>query len=424
MLKKLQTRFILTSISAVCIVLIILFSTINIFNYAQVRNNAKETLIYLSRNGGTFNNFKEPMATPPAKPEGEDIMPPSRAPYSDLKLSHFGAETPFEVRFFSVYILNNQVIKYDLGQIAAIDETQAQIMALQLNKKNKEEGYYNDYRYLRWQDDDLTVYTFVDCERDLSSARSFLYNSIIVCLLGLSAFFILIWLLSRKVMEPIAESYAKQKQFITNASHELKTPLTVINSCADVLELEEGSSKWIDGIRSEVSRLSDLTNNLVSLSLMEEENHEVIKSEFSISNCALELVNNFTLRAQEEGYVLKYDIAKNLNYLGNEKNIKQLMSILLDNLLKYGDKSENVQFNLSLKGKYIVISTHNKTEMSEGKHNEIFERFYRGDKSRSRTKDGFGIGLSLAKSICEGHNGKIEAEVKDGYIDINAYLKV
>ena len=398
MIKHLRRRFILIAMLSVALVLSILMGAINFANYTQVRENADETLEMILSNDGVFPDMGPGgMGFPGDRPQDFD--------------RRFNEETPFEIRYFSVTLdEEGEAKEVLLTQIAAIDEDEAEELAEELYEKKKSFGYADDYRYQAKETDRGTVYAFLNCSRDLDSARRFLRTSILVSLIGMAGVFGLLVVLSKRILAPVAESYAKQKRFITDASHELKTPLSVISSCTDVVEMENGASKWTEGIRAEVKKLSALIQDLVSLSRMDEEESRLVMSEVDLSRLMKDTLYSFALSAEEQEKKMVSDIDSGITLKGNEKTLQQLVAILADNALKYSPDGDTITFSLKRKGQKVYLSEENASSLPPGKHDELFDRFYRGDPSRSKETEGYGIGLSLAQSIVNGHGGKISAE--------------
>lgn len=252
---------------------------------------------------------------------------------------------------------------------------------------------------------------------DGSMSRSALMQSTTISgivLLGCVALvLILIFLLSKKAVKPIAESYEKQKQFVTDANHELKTPLTLILANLDIAEAELGKNEWLDDIRSEGHRMTELVNQLVSLSRMDEDGHKMNISEVSFSEIVSDRVSEFEHLARERGKTLSASIDKDVKYHGDEALLHRLIGILMDNAIKYCDNDGEIRITLS-RGRRVVLTVENTyAAVGELELNRLFDRFYRADKARKFT-GGYGIGLSMAKAIVEKHKGDIMAYKKDG----------
>lgn len=395
MIKKLRQKFILISMFSLTFVIAIIIGIINIHNYSSIVKRADEKLELIINNNGIFPREKD-----------NKIMPP------DNKMS---PEAPFETRYFSVTFNNNgEVIKVNIDRIAAIDELSAESYATSLYNNSKTKGFFKNYRYQSKTRDTETLYVFIDCQHDLITFREFLYASLLFSLIGITTIFLLVFFSSKIILKPISESYEKQKHFITDASHELKTPLTVIDASADVLEMEVGENEWITSIKDQVTRLTKLTEDLLMLSRMNETNR-VIFTDFSLSEVLKDSIKRFESVAISQGKTIETNIPNNISYNGEINMISQLFSILLDNALKYTNEKGLIKVSLSETEKNKKIVFYNTCENIEiGNHDYLLERFYRKDSSRNSNTGGHGIGLSIAKSIIDNHKGKINIKSDDG----------
>ena len=234
--------------------------------------------------------------------------------------------------------------------------------------------------------------------------------SLIISASGLVAVLVLIYILSGIVVKPIAKNIEKQKRFITDAGHELKTPITVIDADAELVELDYGENEWLTDIKKQTKRLATLTKDLIYLSRVEEDGYKPACLDFPISDMISERAMSFLAIAKTKGKELELNIEPMLSFRGDEKSISQLVSLLMDNAIKYSDEQGIISLNLYKSGKSIVIDMYNTCEYVDPHSVErIFDRFYRADESRSRETGGYGIGLSIAKAIVTRHKGKIRA---------------
>ena len=327
-------------------------------------------------------------------------------------------EMPYESRFFTVTVNDaGDVLSVDTGKIAAVDMADAVEYAQEALESGKERGFIDDYRWRKADTEDGALLLFLDCGRNLDTFRSFLLTSIAVSALGLLAVFLLILAFSGRVVRPVAESYEKQKRFITDAGHEIKTPLAIIEADADVLEMElDGESEWLSDIRLQTRRLTDLTNDLVYLSRMEERADAAPFVDFPLSDIVDETAQSFHSRAMQKRQTFTGEIERNLTLHGDEKAIRQLVSILLDNAVKYTPEDGVIRLRLARQGKHAALSVWNTTATPIPRESldKLFDRFYRTDPSRSSETGGHGIGLSIAKAVVGAHRGKISAETDDG----------
>lgn len=397
MVEILRRKFIIISVSAVFTVVFIIGLFSNLSNYSQIDRNADELLNILAENDGYF-----------PKPNDQDLkypLPPKISP-----------EAPFSTRFFTVKIdAGDNIIGVDTGKVSSTSTDQALNYANKVLQSEKKSGFTDDYKYRLVNKDYGSLLVFVNIGRDLEIFYSFLRNSIITGLIAIISVFIIVLVFSKKAIAPIAESYEKQKQFITDAGHELKTPLAIINTNVEVIEIDYGESQWTKSIHNQVFRLSDLVESLVSLTRMDEEKNQLTKKDFSLSDLVLEASEQFFEMSKLCDKQLVLEVEENISYHGNKQAISQLLSILIDNALKYGLKDNPIRVELKKQGKKIFLQTTNRAEnLRTGNYDILFDRFYRADSSRNSKLKGYGIGLSLAKAIVLKHKGKITAESPNG----------
>lgn len=440
MLKKLRIKFIVSAMIATTIVLAAIIGFINIKNYSDITNSAMAKIELIAENNGRFpqnkpdNGTDDPTKDPPEEPPKENPngengdsginktadtlgLLTNNPALPDDKIHSI--EAPFETRYFTAILdSSGTAIEFADTENIAIDNETAKSYAESLLENSKTQGKISVYRYkLVNFTDGRKAYVFLDCSRDLSTFRDFLQASILISVAGLIVVFVLIIILSGAVMKPIAESYKKQKRFITDASHELKTPLTVIGASCDVLEFDSGENEWTKTIKEQVKELTSLTNKLVFLSKIDEENKKLGFSEFSLSEVCEEKLKGYFVVAKAENKELTTEIAPDLSLNGDMGMIKEMISLLMDNAIKYSDKNGKISFSLKKSGKYKKIIVENTTEnIPDGNLDLLFERFYRPDSSRNSSTGGHGIGLSVVKAVAELHKGNVTATKKDGNI--------
>lgn len=401
MIKKLQRKFIFITMVSLLLVVLILLGAINGLNIYQMEHRNNGAIKILSENQGKFPKFER-------KDEpGHDI------PKQGFQMN---PETQFETRYFIVKSDEYGTIsEIDTGHIAAITAEDARNYAYTVLNEGKKSGYEGVYKYAVVKQDNNYMLIFLDCRIQIQMAKNFLFTSIGVALFTLFFTLILVSFFSKRAIKPIIESTEKQKQFITDAGHEIKTPISIISANADVLELTGGNNEWIDSIRNQTTRLDKLIKNLLTLSRMEEMNVKASFSDFDLSKAVYETANSFKalVDMQEKEFIM--DVQPNIKMHGEESSIQQLVSILVENAIKYSDEKGSIKVSLSYAKKRPKFEVYNTTEgIKTDNLNRLFDRFYRMDSSRSRETGGYGIGLSIAKSIVEAHHGKISAKSEDG----------
>lgn len=395
MIKKLRMKFIALTMFSLLMVLLVIIGTINLLNYKRIVDNADSVLTILSENNGVF-----PKMNNDRRNDGFNPMSP---------------ELPYETRYFSVLIdSTGQILAADMGQIAAVNKDTAVEYARNVFDLNRQKGFMGNYRFIQKASGDNTRIIFMDCGRNLTTFRTFLWISCAISALGLLAVFCMVALLSKRIVKPFSESYEKQKRFITDAGHEIKTPLTIIDADADVLKMDIGENEWLQDIQKQTQRLAELTNSLVCLSRMEEDQNQFQMIDFPFSDVVSETSQSFQALAKSQNKTFNSRIQPMLSLHGDEKALSQLISILLDNALKYSSENGDISLSLEKHNKNIRLSVYNTTEfISQENLKYLFDRFYRTDPSRNSGTGGYGIGLSIAKTIVTAHKGKITASTQD-----------
>ena len=370
MIKRLRRKLIAACMLSLAIVLLVILGGVNLMSYQKVVSDADTVLALLAANDGTF---PKPQGGLQQEPPGDPGI--KRDPFGQRGMS---PETPYESRFFSVLLSEDgQVLEIDTGQIAAVDAEDAAAYAQSVVASGRSSGFWGNYRYLISREDGDSQVIFLDCGRSLSSFRATLFASVALSLVGLGAVLVLLLILSSRIVRPMAESYEKQKQFITDAGHELKTPMTIISADADLAEMECGENQWLADIRRQAQRLIGLTNDLIYLSRMEEEQPRLQLIEFPLSDVVEEMAQSFAAPAQSQGKELSVTIQPMLSCTGDEKAIRQLVSILLDNALKYSPAGGRLAVKLEKQGRSIALTVSNTAAqlLDRDKLPHLFDRF-------------------------------------------------
>ena len=395
MLKKMRWRFIGAAMAAFTAVVLTLLCFVNLWNYHSVTSQQDEALARLMEAEGQKMPFSPGRGAPP---------------FEDW--SHFSPEVQYSLRFFAVhYNSAGKILRVNQDFIVSISEDDAEAYAGAVLDKEKAHGYESGYRYLVSTVADETVVLFLNSEREIQTMRSLLGITLAIAGLCLVVVFGLLVLFSRRAITPYLKNMEAQKQFITNASHELKTPLTAISTSADVLVMEHGEDEWAHNIQVQSGRLAKLIANLVTLSRLDEEDPFPIRTEFSLSDALWEISEPFVSLAQARGKAYTQDIADGLRVTGDRAAVQQMISILLDNALKYSSDGGSISLTARRSGKKAEIAVSNTIDKTQFLDTaRLFDRFYRADESHSNTVSGTGIGLSIAKATAEAHGGKISAK--------------
>lgn len=431
MILSLRRRFIHLSVVALFTLLTLLVVGMNLINYQNVCRDADGILAILAENQGRFpgvgnNDYNNYYSNPSNKETAPDagnasggypaLRPNgSQNPLLDPTYDALSPETPYESRFFSVlFDANGEILEIYTRRITAVDEEQAAEYARCAVDGRSDSGWCDIYRYARSSLEGGTLVVFLDCGRTLDSFHGFLTTSALLSLGAFALISLLFLFFSNRLMRPILETYEMQHRFITDAGHELKTPLAIIRANADLLEMDLGENESIDEIRAQTQRLSTLTSELVLLSRTEE-GAKVQKSDFPISEVVAEAASSFRALAITRRQTIDCNIEPSLTLCGDRSTISKLVSLLLDNALKYSPEGATISVTLSREAKAIALSIENPTEqpLETTQLSHLLERFYRADPSRNSSTGGYGIGLSVADAIVSSHGGKLSISAPD-----------
>lgn len=396
MIQKLRGKFIVLVVTTLLLMFLVRIVATNWLYYRDFTHDADMILNVLQAEAECTSQSEKDVTRYSKIAEQLDLSP----------------EVFFESRYFVVHVGDNQQVKeVCLDNIITVDEAEASRLTTSTLAKNKRHGYNGDFRYCVCEDDSETTLFFLDRGRELQLFWRNIHIQVVITLGGLIFVFILLLFFSRIILRPVEESYAKQKQFIAVAGHELKTPITIIDADSELLrmELPEGN-EWLDDISVQTKRLANLTNDLISLAKLEEVHAGLTKIEFPLSDVISETVQSFRAIAEQQKIVIESQIEPMISYVGDEKLIRQLVGLIVDNALKYTDKSETITVCLEKKPKEIIFKVANKTEWTVHKDiSKVFDRFYRSDSASHSITKGYGLGLAIAKQIIESHEGKISA---------------
>ena len=417
-MKKIRRKFSVIAMLSMFFVLSIIIAAMNYINYQKMGKNLDDVTYILEIGNGSFYESPDPSEenhapSNPSNPQGEDPKAHNKVPEPPKSISE---ETPYQTRYFTVrYDASGTIYATSVGHISAVNATQARAYAAKVYDAAPGTGFIDVYRYRTVKSGDRVLCIFIDAEKELSTYRGSLMTSIAISAAGLFSVFLLLCLFSKLILRPVEESYRKQKQFLTDAGHELKTPLTIIDANTEVLEMEIGSSKWLDSTRNQVIRLTNMVKQFTALAKMDEAQGFLQRARFSLSRALNETVDLFIPVAASTHRTLQVSCVEDLYYVGDEEQFRQLFCLLLDNAIKYSTPDSTIELALSKHGKHLCFTISNDCDgIAKGPQDILFERFYRSDSSRNSSTGGSGIGLSIAHSIVENHKGSIHAESSDG----------
>ena len=406
MIKKMRRRMILAAMLAFFAVIMMIAILVNTVNYVVVTNRADQTLDAILK----FEEREPAQEKPGPKDAANDAPPPQ--PFMGLP----DVEENYMTRFFTVrFDSAGEVVFASIDYIAAVDKDNAEAMAREVYISGKERGYMKAYRYAKDRKDDETIVVFLNTTREQQSMVSLLILTLIISFVSLVIVYILVWILSKRAIRPFANNIKQQKQFITDASHELKTPLTSISTSLDVISMEGGDSEWTENIRQQTGRMSKLVSELVTLSRLDEETPLPNKEHFSLSNAAWEIVDIYMPQAKAQEKKMTIDIEEDVSLFGEKAAIQQMLSVLLDNAIRYSDDKGEIRFSVYKKRNKVNIEVFNTCQYDVVPDvDRLFDRFYRPDESRNSATGGNGVGLSIAKAVVLSHGGRIRASCPSG----------
>lgn len=321
---------------------------------------------------------------------------------------------PFLANIEGVYklqIKDNEIVRESEKVTADVRK-----YAIEISNKNSEEGYIENYIYkVRKTGNNAKEITLMENEEAIKSLKTTVISTIVVGIIGIIIISIIAKKISKTIVKPVEETFEKQKQFISDASHELKTPLAVIEANTEVLQNKIGENKWLTYIQKESQSMNKLVNDLLQLAKMENTKN-INYQKFDLSKEVQMSVAVFESLIYEKQIKLETNIDEGIYFNGEKEDIKHIISIILDNAIKHTEKNNKIIVDVKKEKNDIKIEIKNQGEPIPPEEQEkIFERFYRVDKSRNRNEKRYGLGLSIAKEIVEKYNGTIKASSKDGF---------
>ena len=396
MIQEIRRKFIRIAVAVLSAAMIALAVIINVSNWIEVRGEIRETLTGLAQSAGSGGR----MENGPGK-KGRDRHMQNTLDESRYFLARLSGNGEFSI--------------VDASRASGESEEEMAEMVRTALDSGKNTGMTGHYMYLITEDRGKDTAVFLNIETRLDALNRLLLLSGVACAGGIAASWLLVVLCSKKAIQPLIRNAVQQKQFITDAGHELKTPLTVISANMDVLELNTAPNEWIDNTRKQLAGMSGLINNMIFLSRMDEDGAVLNREPVDLSALVRQEAEPFQAMADFMGKTFEAAVKDGIVLQGDRQALRRMVNQLCDNAMKYSPEEDTIRLHLDASGREIRLTEENslKEPLSKEAVSHLFDRFYRPDASRSRDSGGYGIGLSMVRAVAEKHGGKAGAETKE-----------
>ncbi|MBZ2061397.1 sensor histidine kinase [Streptococcus sanguinis] len=411
MFRKLKIRFILLASAAIVCILLTMIAVLNSVRFLQTNGEIQAVLNILSANNGDFPSVEETAES--------------------LQNDRITIDTIYQYRYFSVvYNEDKTLYSSNLDHLSNLSKEQALSYANKVIKDSRSSGVFKVgsqfYSYQITQDSKTKRYLLVvlDSTNYLESRNDFFWLSIQLCFYSFIFFVLVVSGFSNFAIRPYIKNYENQKRFITNAGHELKTPLAIISANTELQELMTGENEWTESTKDQVKRLSNLINQMVVLARLEEQ-PDVTLVDVNFSEVVKKVAGNFKSVIEKAGKKYEIKLQEDIHVKATEDELYELVSILIDNACKYCDEDGQIFVTLTKakRGKRARLTVAN--SYADGKnvdYSRFFDRFYREDESHNQKQPGYGIGLSMAESLVRIFKGRIWVSYKKGLIGFTVLL--
>ena len=367
----------------------------------------------LKRYVGLYSLDELPGEGSPPEFDGE---PPFDIP-SDAETPEYKLSTFYSVAFSD----SSEPIAIDSGKQGVYTESDLVDTANEILEKGRTSGRHGSLLYMTEKRDGYTLVAFMDITVNMSGMNTLINYTLAAGLIALVVLFIASKHIADRIITPLEQNDIRQKQFVSDAGHELKTPLSVINANAELLQRQSGDNEWLSNIRYETDRMSTLVKQLLDLSRAE--NAELVTENIDLSRSVTGEVLPFESVAFEQGLTIESDIAEGIFVSGNRSQLTQVVSILLDNAIRHSSGGDTVTVSLHTEHKQAVLTVTNPSEpIPAEKLARLFERFYRVDEVRNSEEGHYGLGLAIAKAITERHGGNIGVKCEDGKVSFKVTI--
>lgn len=411
MFRKLKIRFILLASAAIVCILLTMIAVLNSVRFLQTNGEIQAVLNILSANNGDFPSVEETAES--------------------LQNDRITIDTIYQYRYFSVvYNEDKTLYSTNLDHLSNLSKEQALSYANKVIKNSRSSGVFKVgsqfYSYQITQDSKTKRYLLVvlDSTNYLESRNDFFWLSIQLCFYSFIFFVLVVSGFSNFAIRPYIKNYENQKRFITNAGHELKTPLAIISANTELQELMTGENEWTESTKDQVKRLSNLINQMVVLARLEEQ-PDVTLVDVNFSEVVKKVAGNFKSVIEKAGKKYEIKLQEDIHVKATEDELYELVSILIDNACKYCGEDGQIFVTLTKakRGKRARLTVAN--SYADGKnvdYSRFFDRFYREDESHNQKQPGYGIGLSMAESLVRIFKGRIWVSYKKGLIGFTVLL--
>ena len=424
-IKKLRHKFILIAFISFMLVMATMSITIFTANLISTTRQVYNTLNFLAEGGSEqvvlFNDFSTEDEAPPD--DGSFLSGFYNAMQDMFNTNaKSNEEIMFSLRYFAVVFKEGE--EPEVFHLFEMNEEEAVHRAQLVLAENREFGVEDNLAHIIKTKKDTTVVLFMNVETERANVRRVGNIALFLTVFSSILAFVIIRIFSNFAIRPEIRNAENQKKFITNASHELKTPLAVIRANTELEMMMHGEDEWNRSTMNQVDRMTGLIQNLVMIARADEKANKEDMAETDVSKVVSDTADTFLPVATQSGKSMRKEISEGVTMLTNEAHIRQLVSLLVDNAIKYCDDGGEIGVLLSQKGKGVRIEISNSyAEGGSQDYSRFFDRFYRQDESHNIDKGGYGIGLSIADSLVRRYKGKIDVSWKDGVISFVCVLK-
>lgn len=387
MIRGIRRRFIRIALAVLALAMVLVTGIVNVANWVNVRAELYETMEALSQGPG---------------PGGQFGRKGGRNRHMRNMLD--------ESLYFTVLLDGDGSPTFrDRSRMADEDEAEIDAIVAEALATGRESGFCRDHLFCVCEQRGGRVMIFLNCETKLTRVRRLALISAAACVGCILLAWLLVALFSRRAIRPLVENAVMQKQFITDAGHELKTPLTVIAANMDVLALETGENEWVRSTKKQVANMRGLVNELIYLSRLDEEDAKLRREDVDLSKLVREAAEPFVGMAEFAGKSMRVAVEEGVHVTGDAAALHRLVSILCDNAVKYAPEGDAIAVALQRDRRGVAFTTENglAAPLSPEALAHLFDRFYRADESRSRDSGGYGIGLSVARAVAQRHGGRL-----------------